>query len=73
MSLHKDDVLEHVLNFGIKSAAQKYSISEAEVLVIAREFKKDIEDDLCSCERANLKGGVSMCFFCDRGSQRLKV
>ncbi len=72
MSDNKDDILETALNSGIQFAANKYSVSESEVTKIVKDFKFDIED-LCSCDKAALRGIVSMCMFCDGRDNRIRV
>ena len=69
---NQDDILETALNSGIAFTAQKYNITKDEVYKIVRTFKIDI-GDLCSCDKARLKGETVMCFSCDGHLNRIKI
>ena len=69
---NEDDILETALNSGIAFTAQKYNISKDEVYKIVRTFKTEI-GDLCSCDKARLRGEMMMCFICDGHSNRIQI
>lgn len=67
-----DDILEDALNNGLEYSAKKHNISKEEVRKIVYDFKESIED-VCSCERARLKGEVQMCWMCDFYGNRIQI
>lgn len=67
------DVLEHALNKGIISSAQRYGLSEDVVRSVVKKFADEIDkpdDEPCSCEQACMEGVITMCFMCDKGMRK---
>lgn len=67
MKIHKDDILESALTFGITPTMIRYSISREEIIEVLKWFKYDINPNIpCSCEIARNKGYDMTCMFCDK-------
>jgi hypothetical protein len=61
------DVLEHALNRGINSAADRYHSPVEYVRGLVEQFASECEPNLdtrCPCDIAREQGSVIMCAFC---------
>lgn len=70
-----EDVIESALQFGIKSAMTRFSMTEKEVLDIVTPFTDEIDgvDYPCSCELQRQKGIAIMCFVCEKQLKKRKI
>lgn len=65
------DILECALNSGVFFAARKYGVAKEHVEELVRKFSDECYiNEPCSCEKDNLQGFTTMCFFCDKTPRR---
>jgi len=62
-----EDIVEHALNYGIKSSGKRFHVSDSVVKYALALFVKDNSiRQLCDCQKSTLKtGGAYMCFMCN--------
>ena len=66
MEAYPGDVLEHALNKGIDSSAERYGVPRETVHGIVKQFASEVEihDTRCPCEIDRAEGHATMCFMC---------
>jgi len=71
MEAYAGDILEHALNKGITSSANRYGVPVEQVRGLVKAFAKEVDPAYygpCACERA---GG--MCFMCEKQTMQPRV
>lgn len=70
--VYEGDILEHALNFGVNSSAQRYDVNKDEVYKIVNKFREEIS--ICECEFETKNLDRCPFFMCTGdNSSRIKI